>query len=79
MPEITSERMKEIAEQLGINLQEGETVSEEMLQELLSAVLVNGGKDLSLTVLRGLIKALGGEPSDDKDEAVQQLKELGGV
>lgn len=35
MPEITSERMKEIAEQLGINLQEGETVSEEMLQEFL--------------------------------------------
>ena len=35
MPEITSERMKEIAEQLGITLQEGETVSEEMLQEFL--------------------------------------------
>ena len=35
MPEITSERMKEIAEQLGITLREGETVSEEMLQEFL--------------------------------------------
>lgn len=35
MPEITSERMKEIAEQLGITLQEGETVSEEMLYEFL--------------------------------------------
>lgn len=35
MPEITSERMKEIAEQLGITLQKGETVSEEMLQEFL--------------------------------------------
>ena len=35
MPEIASERMKEIAEQLGITLQEGETVSEEMLQEFL--------------------------------------------
>lgn len=38
MPEITSERMKEIAEQLGITLQEGETVSEEMLQEFLHEV-----------------------------------------
>lgn len=35
MSEISKERMNEIAEQLGINLQEGETVSEEMLQEFL--------------------------------------------
>lgn len=35
MSEISAERMKEIAEQLGINLREGETVSEEMLQEFL--------------------------------------------
>lgn len=54
-------------------------ITDEEFQELLKSVLVNGGKDLSLTVLQGLIKALGGEPSDDKDEAVQQLKELGGI
>lgn len=35
MQEITQERMKEIAGKLGITLQEGETVSEEMLQEFL--------------------------------------------
>lgn len=32
---ISEERMKEIASQLGIELKEGETVSEEMLQEFL--------------------------------------------
>lgn len=35
MSEVSSERMKEIADALGITLQDGETVSEELLQEFL--------------------------------------------